>query len=222
MRLCGLYAFGNGGGGDFVGLAFLTEAVYVSDLGGDTLADAAQAITDQRQCVVGGVAGDGERTTIRVFYTGGAAIRLARRERMGIGSGCTRMLRARSLGRGSEDVRERDVTDGVEVTLDFSALQGTMRPDLSGTLYRSYQCHGKCAGLMRRICRRAFERSEFQVVVSDWTVDGDESDVFGGGAGEPPGGGPRSMAFSGIGRRREGIFRGGLSIDDNYWRFGLL
>ena len=44
---------------------------------------------------------------------------------------------------------------------------------------------------MRRICKPdAFVRSEFEVVVSNWTVTGTGAGLFGCGAGEPAGGGP--------------------------------
>ncbi len=60
------------------------------------------------------------------------------------------------------------------VTLDFSALQGTITPDLSGTLYTIP------TNLIRKmrwtyaadVQAAAFVRSEFSVAVSNWTVTG--------------------------------------------------
>ena len=161
--------------GDYVGLAFLTEHHTYQLLGADTLASAAQAIADSINAFSAVMKATVSGPTIRVFYTGGASIAAstagANGNRFGVYSYAT--------GAATWDAAAKTFTQGTsptkwKVTLDFSALQGTITPDLSGTL------HTIPTNLIRKVRwtyaadlqAAAFQRSEFRVVVSNWTVTG--------------------------------------------------
>jgi len=161
--------------GDFVGLSFLTEAYTYEFLSGDILADAAQAIMDSVNMFSTVMKATRSGSTIRLYYTGGATIAAST-----AGANGNRFsVYSYSTGAAVWDAGAKAFANGTSptawrVTLDFSVLQGTITPDLSGTLYTIP------TNLIRKIRwtyaadvqAAAFERSEFSVVVSNWTVTG--------------------------------------------------
>jgi len=161
--------------GDYAGLAFLTEAYTYQMLGGDTLASAAQAITDSVNAFSALLKATSSGATIRLYYTGGASIAAST-----AGANGNRFaVYSYATGAATWDAGVQTFANGTSpgtwrVTLDFSALQGTITPELSGTLYPIP------TNLIRKIRwtyaadlqAAAFGRSEFSVVVANWTVTG--------------------------------------------------
>ena len=161
--------------GDYVGLAFLTEAYTYQMLGGDTLASAVLAITNSVNAFSALLKATVTGSTIRVYYTGGASIAAST-----AGANGNRFaMYSYATGVANWDSDAQDFAYGTSpttwrMTLDFSALQGTITPDLSGTLYTIP------TNLIRKmrwtyaadLQAGAFARSEFSVMVADWTVTG--------------------------------------------------
>jgi hypothetical protein len=161
--------------GDFVGLAFLAEHYTYQVVGGDTLtsvvANIAGIINSSSTLCQASATG----TTLRVFYTGGGPVTTstpgANGNRFGMYSFAT--------GAGTWDAAAKTFANGTspalwQVTLDFSSLQGTLSPDLSGVLVsiptnRIRKIRWTYAADLQM---ESYQRSEFQVVVSDWTVTG--------------------------------------------------
>jgi len=161
--------------GDYVGLAFLTEAYTYQMLGGDTLASAAGAIADSVTASSALLKASASGSTIRVYYTGGGTVATST-----AGANGNRFaMYSYAMGAATWDAGAQNFAHGTSpttwrVTLDFSALQGTITPDLSGTLYTIP------TSLIRKIRwtyaadlqAANFTRSEFSVVVANWTVTG--------------------------------------------------
>ena len=78
------------------------------------------------------------------------------------------------MGRSGEDFANGTSPTEWSVTIDFGSLQGDLTPDFSDTLISvPTNKFGRCVGPMQPICRWGrFARSEFEVVVSNWTVTG--------------------------------------------------
>ncbi len=161
--------------GDYVGLAFLTEAYTYQMLGGDTLASAAGAIKDSVNAFSALLQATVSGSTIRVYYTGGASITAST-----AGANGNRFaMYSYATGAVTWDAGVQNFAHGTSpttwrVTLDFSGLQGTITPDLAGALYTiptnfvrkmrwTYAADLQAA---------SFVRSEFSVVVANWTVTG--------------------------------------------------
>src|SRR5579863_4429864 len=161
--------------GDYVGLAFLTEAYTYQMLGGDTLASAALAITNSVNAFSALLKATVSGSTIRLYYTGGATITAstagANGNRFAVYSYATG---AATWDAGSQTFANGTSPTTWRVTVDFSGLQGTITPDLSGTLYTIP------TNLIRKMRWTyaadlqvgAFARSEFSAVVANWTVTG--------------------------------------------------
>jgi hypothetical protein len=161
--------------GDYAGLAFLTEAYTYQMLGGDTLASAALAITNSVNAFSALLKATVSGSTIRLYYTGGATIAAST-----VGANGNRFaVYSYATGAATWDSGAQNFANGTSpttwrVALDFSALQGTITPDLSGTLYTIP------TNLIRKmrwtyaadLQAGAFARSEFSVVVANWTVTG--------------------------------------------------
>jgi phage tail sheath gpL-like len=161
--------------GDYVGLSFLTEAYTYEFLSGDILANAAQAITDSVNAFSAVMKATRTGATIRLYYTGGATIASST-----TGANGNRFsVYSYSTGAAVWDAGARIFANGTSptawrVTLDFSTLQGTITPDLSGTLYTIP------TNLVRKmrwtyaadLQAAAFARSEFSVAVANWMVTG--------------------------------------------------
>ncbi len=161
--------------GDYVGLAFLTEAYTYQMLSGDTLASAVLAISTSVNASSAMLKATVSGSTIRVYYTSGASIAAST-----AGANGNRFAAySYSTGAATWDAGSQNFAHGTSpttwrVTLDFSALQGTITPDLSGTLYTIP------TNLIRKmrwtyaadLQAASFARSEFSVVVANWTVSG--------------------------------------------------
>jgi hypothetical protein len=161
--------------GDYVGLAFLTEAYTYQMLATDTLASAAQAIVNSVNAFSALLEATLSGTTIQVYYTGGASIAAST-----AGANGNRFaMYSYSTGAATWDAASKNLAQGTspttwQVTLDFSALQGTITPDLTGTLYTIP------TNFIRKIRwtyaadlqAATFARSEFSVMVANWTVTG--------------------------------------------------
>ena len=161
--------------GDYVGLSFLTEAYTYQFLSGDILANAAQAITDSVNAFSAVMKATRTGATVRLYYTDGATIAASTAG----ASGNRFAVYSYSTGVAVWDAGAKTFANGTSpaawrVTLDFSALQGTITPDLSGTLYTIP------TNLIRKmrwtyaaqLQAAAFARSEFSVAVTNWTVTG--------------------------------------------------
>ena len=153
-------------------------------------------------------------STIRVFYTAGRRLRPARRARTEIGSGCTRMRRARRLGTRREDLRERDVADEVERDARFQLAAGD---NYSGFVGHAVPIPTNVIRKMRwtyaaDLQAGAFVRSEFQVVVANWTVTGTNRTYSVAGPGSRRVEDRFDGRLAGVGRKREETFRAAPSI----------
>ncbi len=176
-------------GGDYVGLAFLTEHHTYQMLSGDSLVSAAQAITDSVNAFSALLKATVTGTTIRLYYTGGTSVAAstagANGNRFGVYTYTT--------GSANWDVAAKTFANGTSptkwrVTLNFGALQGTTTPDLNGPLsiiptHRIRKMRWTYAADLQA---EAFARSEFRVVVSNWAVTGTN----------------RTYSFAGPGSRR--------------------
>ena len=161
--------------GDYVGLAFLTEAYTYQMLGGDTLASAAGVIAASVTASSALLQASASGSTIQVYYTGGGTVAAST-----AGANGNRFaMYSYATGAATWDADAQNFAHGTSpttwrVTLDFSALEGTITPNLSGTLY-TIPTH-----LIRKIRwtyaadlqAANFTRSEFSVVVANWTVSG--------------------------------------------------
>lgn len=166
---------GTAAGGDYVGLAFLTEHYTYQLYGSDTLASAVDAIAASVNAFSSVLKATVSGTTIRLYYTGGTAIAAstagANGNRVGVYS--------YTVGSAVWDAPERTFAGGTSpamwrVTLPFASLQGTLTTDLSGPLYniptdRIRKMRWTYAADLQA---GEFARSEFQVTVSNWTVTG--------------------------------------------------
>ncbi len=160
---------------DYVGLAFLTEAYTYQMMSGDILANAALAITDSINALSAVAKATRSGTTIRVYYTGGATIAAST-----AGANGNRFaMYSYATGAATWDAVAKNFANGTSptawrMTLDFSALQGTITPDLAGTLYTIP------TNLIRKIRwtyaadvqAAAFLHSEFSVALTNWMVTG--------------------------------------------------
>jgi hypothetical protein len=199
--------------GDYVGLSFLTEAYTYEFLSGDILANAAQAITDSVNAFSAVMRAVRTGSTVRLYNTGGATIAAST-----AGANGNRFAAySYSTGAAVWDAGAKAFANGTSptawrVTLDFSALQGTITPDLTGTLYTIP------TNLIRKmrwtyaadLQAGAFARSEFSVAVSNWMVTGTNGTYSVAGPGslriEDD---DASMIFSGTWSEVRGNYSGG-------------
>ena len=180
---------GTATGGDYVGLAFLTEHHTYQMLGADSLANAVQTIADSVNAFSAVLKATATGTTIRLYYTGAATIAASTAGANGNRFGAY----SYSTGSATWDAAAKTFANGTsptkwKVTLDFGSLQGTVTPDLSGALSSipTSRVRKMRWTYSADLQPAAFARSEFQVVVSNWTVTG---------AG-------RAYSFAGPGSRR--------------------
>src|ERR1700690_3197287 len=105
-------------------------------LGGDTLANAALAIWNSVNAFSAVMKASVSGTTIRLYYTGEASIAAST-----TGANGNRFaVYSYSTGAATWDAAAKTFANGTSptqwrVTLNFNALQGTITPDLTGTLY---------------------------------------------------------------------------------------
>jgi hypothetical protein len=173
--------------GDFVGLAFFSEQYTYQVVGGDTLAT---IITN----LVSGIqassvllwADSSSSTTIRVYYTAGGPATSSTAGANGNRFG----MYSFSTGAETWDAPSHIFENGTsptqwQLTLDFSSLEGTLTTDLTGTLvsiptHRVRKMRWTYAADLQA---EAYERSEFAVTVSNWTVTGSNAGYFVAGPG---------------------------------------
>ena len=160
--------------GDDVGLAWLREHFTWTVSSSDTLASIASSIAaliNSSSVLQASATG----ATIRVFYTGGGPVSTST-----AGANGNRFaMYSFSTGAAAWDAAQKTFANGTsptawQVTLDFSSLQGTQSPDLTGTLV---SIPTNAIRKMRwtyaaDLQTSSYQRSEFQVIVSNWTVTG--------------------------------------------------
>ncbi|MEQ1886680.1 MAG: hypothetical protein ABL967_16580 [Bryobacteraceae bacterium] len=177
---------GSAAGGDYIGLAFLGEHHTYQLYGSDSLSDAVQAVANSINAFSTLLKASASGTTIRVYYTGGTSI-----ESSTAGANGNRFgVYSYAIGLSSWDEAAKTLANGMSptkwrVTLNFASLQGTMTPDLNGTLYaiptnRIRKMRWTYAAELQS---GEFSRSEFAVVVTNWTVTGSGRDYFVAGPG---------------------------------------
>ena len=161
--------------GDFVGLAILREHYTYQLLGSDTLTDAVTAVAASINGISTLLKATSSGTTIRVYYTAGAPIATSKAGANGNRFG----VYSYSTGSSSWDAPAKTLANGTsptqwQVTLDFSTLQGTLSPDLTGTLYSipTNNIRKMRWTYAADLQAASYVRSEYQVVVSSWTVTG--------------------------------------------------
>lgn len=161
---------GTATGGDYIGLAFLTEHHTYQLYGSDSLASAAQAVTDSINAFSSLLKAQRTGTTIRVFYTGGTSIEAstagANGNRFGLysytsGSGSMSWDAVyKTFANGTSPVKWR-------IQIDFSNLH-----DRDTVLIPTNKIRKLRWTYAADLQADAFARGEFQVVVSNWTVTG--------------------------------------------------
>ena len=117
----------------------------------------------------------GTGTTIRVYYTAGTSIGSSTAGANGNRFGVYRYSTgSATLGCPGADVREWHVADEVERHAGFQLASGTLTPDLTGTLVTvpTQSIRKMRWTYAADLQAGSFVRSEFQVVVSNWTVTG--------------------------------------------------
>ena len=161
--------------GDFVGLAWLAEHYTYQVLGGDTLTSVVAAIEGIINAFSSVLKATATGTTIRVYYTNGATIAASTTGANGNRFG----LYSYATGAETWDAAAKTFANGTspsqwQVTFDFSSLQGTLTPDLSGTLVAipTNTIRKMRWTYAADLQSGSYDRSEFQVAVSDWTVTG--------------------------------------------------
>ena len=155
-------------GGDFVGLAFFNEHYTYQLYGVDTLETTVQALVDSVNAFSTLLKATRTGTTIRVYYTAGQPLDTstagANGNRFGIYSYTT--------GAETWDSLEKTLTGGTSptkwsVTLDFGSLM-----DRDGRTVPTNNVRKVRWTYSADLQPGEFARSEFEVVVSNWTVTG--------------------------------------------------
>jgi len=162
-------------GGDYIGLAYLGEHFTYQLYGTDTLELAVQAVANSVNAFSTLLKATVSGTMIRLYYTAGASIA----DSTAGASGNRFGVYSYSTGSPAWDAAAKTLANGTSptkwtVTLNFASLQGTITPDLNGTLYtiptnRIRKMRWTYAADLQS---DAFTRSEFEVVVSNWSVTG--------------------------------------------------
>ncbi len=161
--------------GDFVGLAFFQEQYTYAVVSGDTLASIVSDLAAQINGHSALLAATPTGSTIRVFYTAGQPLLTSTAGANGNRFG----MYTFSTGTETWDAPSKTFANGTsptqwQVTLDFSTLQGTLTPDLAGTLVTipTNNIRKLRWTYAADLQDGAYARSEFQAVVSGWTVTG--------------------------------------------------
>ena len=200
-------------GGDYIGLAFLEEHYTYQLYGSDTLTTAVQAVANSINAFSTLLKATVSSNTIRVYYTDGASIPAstagANGNRFGVYSYAT--------GAETWDSPWQTLANGTsptewQVTIDFATLQGTITPDLSGTLYTIPINNIRKMRWTYAADLQAgdFARTEYQVVVSNWTVTGTNRGYSVAGPGSRRvEDNHASMAYAGTWTELRGNFSGG-------------
>lgn len=161
--------------GDSIGLAFLTEAYTHQLLGTDTLDTAAQAVGNSINTFSTMLKATVTGATVRVYYTNGATIAASVTGTNGNRFG----VYSYSTGSSTWDNAWQTLANGTSpsawsVTLSFGSLQGTLTPDLTGTLVSipTQNIRKMRWTYAADLQPGNFARSEFQVSATNWTVTG--------------------------------------------------
>jgi len=161
--------------GDYVGIAFFQEQYTHPVVSGDTLTSIISDLAAQINGHSALLAATPTGSTIRVFYTAGQPLSSSTAGANGNRFG----MYTFSTGTETWDAPSKTFANGTsptqwQVALDFSTLQGTLTPDLSGTLVTipTNSIRKMRWTYAADLQDEAYARSEFQVVVSDWTVTG--------------------------------------------------
>ncbi len=161
--------------GDYIGLAFLTEAYTYQLVASDTLNDAAAAVAGSVNSFSTLLKATVSGATVRVFYTAGAAIASST-----AGANGNRFaVYSYSTGSSTWDFPAQTLANGTSpsawtVTLDFASIQGALTPDLTGALVDvpTQNIRKMRWTYAADLQVGDFVRGEFQVSVSNWTVTG--------------------------------------------------
>jgi hypothetical protein len=167
---------GSTAAGDFVGLAWFSEQFTYTVFGGDTVATIVTNLVASIRAFSTVLWADAiSSDTIRVYYTGGGSTSGSMTGANGNRFG----MYSFSTGAETWDSASRTFTGGTsptqwEVSLDFSSLQGTLTPDLTSTPISipTNNIRKMRWTYAADLQAGAYSRSEFEVVVSDWTVTG--------------------------------------------------
>ncbi len=161
--------------GDYVGLAFSQEQYTHAVVSGDTLGAIASDLVAQINGHSSFLAATATGGTIRVYYTAGQPLLTSTAGANGNRFG----MYSFSTGAETWDAASKTFANGTsptqwQVTLDFSSLQGTLTPVLTGP---PFTIPTNSIRKMRwtyaaDLQAGAYARSEYEVVVSDWTVTG--------------------------------------------------
>ncbi len=164
--------------GDYIGLAYVDLHYTYQIQSGDTLESAAQVIVDGMNATWSPLLkATRTGTTIRAYYTAGATIA---ESTTGV-NGNRFALYSYATGSAVWDAAGKTFANGASptkwrVTLDFSTIQGALR-DSEGVLGTPGSIPTDKVRKMRwtysaDVQPAEFERSEFQVAVSNWSVTG--------------------------------------------------
>ena len=200
-------------GSDYIGLAILTEHYTYQLLGADTLTTAAQAVASIINTFSSVLKATASGSTVRVFYTGGSTIAAST-----VGANGNRFgVYSYSTGLTTWDASAKTLASGTsptqwQITLNFGSLQGALAPDLNGTLHNipTNQIRKMRWTYAADLQSGAYQRSEFQVVVSNWTVAGTNRpySVAGQGSVRIEDNDP-SVAYTGTWAETRGNYSGG-------------
>lgn len=161
---------GTATGGDYIGLAFLTEHHTYQLFGSDTLESAVQALVDSVNAFSSVLKATRTGATIRLHYTGGTSIAASTEGANGNRFGVYSYTSASATS--SWNVASQTLANGTsptkwEVSLDFSSLVD--RDDNPVPMDKVRKMRWTYAANLQF---GEFARSEFEVVVSNWTVTG--------------------------------------------------
>jgi hypothetical protein len=173
--------------GDYVGLAFFSEQYTYEVVGGDTLATIITNLVASIQAGSASLWADSTVSgTIRVYYTAGGPATSSTAGANGNRFG----MYSFSTGAETWDAPSHTFANGAsptqwQVTLDFSSLQGTLTTDLTGALVSipTNSIRKMRWTYAADLQTGAYERSEFAVNVSNWTVSGSNGGYLVAGPG---------------------------------------
>ena len=198
--------------GDFVGLAWFAEHYTYQTISGDTLTSVVSNIAGIINSFSTVLQATATGTTVRVSYTGGGTVSAST-----AGANGNRFaLYSFSTGAETWDSPSQTFSNGTsptqwEVSLDFSSLHGTLSPDLTGTLVSipTNNIRKLRWTYAADLQGSSYSRSEFQVVVSAWTVSGTGRTYSVAGPGSRRIEDNRGVAYSGSWTESRGNYSGG-------------
>jgi len=166
---------GSTSAGDYVGLAFFQEQYTYLVGSSDTLATIVANLAGQINSASAVLQATSSGNTITIYYTAGEPLGTSTAGANGNNFG----MYSFSTGAETWDTPQKTFANGTsptqwQVTLDFSTLQGTTSPDLSGPQVPIPTNNVRKVRwtYAANLQAGAFERSEFEVTVSNWTVTG--------------------------------------------------